>query len=60
MLGAGHGGLGPVAAVAAMMEAVSTTHAATELRVRFAVLEPTQATLIPRAAERYGVPFSDA
>ncbi|MFT5357353.1 MAG: O-acetyl-ADP-ribose deacetylase (regulator of RNase III) [Polyangiales bacterium] len=63
LLGAGHVGLGPVASAAAMMGSIREfleAHPSERMVLRFAVLEASQEMLIPRAAERHGVPFLDA
>lgn len=57
LLGAGHGGLGPVLSVAVMMEAIAGSRSAQELAcVRIAVLDAATPFLVDKAAERYGVP----
>ena len=62
LLGAGHGGLGPVASAGAMMGAVRAfleTKPSARMVLRFAVLEASHEGLIRNAAERHGVPFVD-
>lgn len=62
LLGAGHGGLGPVASAGAMMGAVRQFAEAfpkERMLLRFAVLETSQKMLIRSAAERHGVPLVD-
>ncbi|MEM6958653.1 MAG: hypothetical protein AAF645_23425 [Myxococcota bacterium] len=59
LLGAGHGGLGSVLSVDAMLGAIRTfTEEAPEqkLVVRFAVLEAAHARLVEHAADKHGVP----
>ncbi len=60
LLGAGHGGLGPVASASAMMEAIASADTTALEEIRFAVLTPALVSLVQNAATRFGLVVADA